>query len=295
MPIIGFVGLGRMGSRIAARLLSAGYEVHGYNRTPERAKDLVEQGLILHDRPQLAAARADLLFTLVADTDALLAVAEGSHGILSGLRPNAVWVDLSTVDLAQSRQLAERVDALGARMLGAPVSGSAPAAEAGTLTMFVGGDNGAYERVLPVLTQIASSNKHVGVNGEALAVKLAVNIGLALQTLAFAEGVLLAESSGIDPTLVVEALLASDAASPMLQARGPLLLDRPDEPWFTIDLIHKDLRLALEQGRDIEVPLPTTALAFEIFSAARAQGRRGEDAIAIVDVLAALAGRAKDR
>jgi 3-hydroxyisobutyrate dehydrogenase-like beta-hydroxyacid dehydrogenase len=294
MPTIGFVGLGTMGARIAARLLSAGHEVHGYNRTPERAAELVDQGLILHDRPQAAAARADVLFTMVTDTEALLAVADGSHGILSGLRPQAVWADMSTVDVAQSRELAERVHVLGARMLDAPVSGSVPAAEAGTLAMFVGGDNDAYERVLPVLTQIASSTTYVGGNGEALALKLAVNISLALQTLAFGEGVLLAEASGIDPGVAVKALLASAVGSPMLEARGPLFLDRPEEPWFTIDLMQKDLRLALEQGHDLELPLPTTALANEIFSAARAQGRRGEDVVAVVDVLAELAGRSNN-
>ena len=291
MPTIGFVGLGTMGARIAARLLSAGYEVHGYNRTPERAANLVAQGLVLHDRPQAAAARADVLFTMVTDTEALLAVADGSHGILSGLRPQAVWVDMSTVDVARSRQLAEQVDVLGARMLDAPVSGSVPAAEAGTLAMFVGGDSDAYERVLPVLTKIASSTTYVGRNGEALALKLAVNISLALQTLAFGEGVLLAEASGVEPKLAVKALLASAVGSPMLQTRGPLLLDRPEEPWFTIELMQKDLRLALEQGHDLELPLQTTALANEIFSAARAQGRRDEDVIAVVDVLAKFAGR----
>jgi len=118
-----------------------------------------------------------------------------------------------------------------------------------------------------------------------------VNISLALQTLAFGEGVLLAEASGIEPSVAVKALLASAVGSPMLEARGPLLLDRPEEPWFTIDLMQKDLRLALEQGHDLELPLPTTALANEIFSAARAQGRRSEDVIAVVDVLAELAGR----
>jgi 3-hydroxyisobutyrate dehydrogenase-like beta-hydroxyacid dehydrogenase len=290
-PTIGFVGLGTMGGRIASRLLSAGYEVHGYNRTPERATDLVDRGLVVHDRPQAPAGRADVLFTMVADAEALRTVAEGSRGIVSGLRSGAVWVDMSTVDLALSRQLAERVEELGASMLDAPVSGGPQAAEAGSLTMFVGGDVGAYERVLPVLEHIASSIMNVGRNGEALALKLAVNISLALQTLAFGEGVLLAEASGIEPRLAVEAFLASAVSSPMLQARGPLLLDRPDEPGFTVELMQKDLRLALEHARDIEVPLPTTALANEIFSAARAQGRRGEDMIAVVDTLARLAGR----
>jgi 3-hydroxyisobutyrate dehydrogenase-like beta-hydroxyacid dehydrogenase len=293
MPTIGVVGLETMGARIAARLLSAGYEVHGYSGTPEPAEDLVAQGLILHERPQAAAGRADALFTLVADTEALRAVVDGSHGVLSGFRPDAVWVDLSTVDVAYSRELAERVDALGAKMLDAPVAGSVRSAEEGALAMFVGGDNDAYERVHPVLTHIASSITHVGRNGDGLALKLAVNLNLALQTLAFGEGVLLAESSGIEPSLAVKTLLASAMGSPMLRARGPLLLDRAEEPWLTIELLQRDLRLALDQGRDLEVPLPTTALANEIFSAARAQGRRGEDVIAVFDVLAQLAGREK--
>jgi 3-hydroxyisobutyrate dehydrogenase-like beta-hydroxyacid dehydrogenase len=291
MPTIGFVGLETMGARIAARLLSAGYEVHGYSGTAGPAVDLVAQGLVLHERAQAAAGRADALFTLVADTEALRAVADGSHGVLSGFRPDAVWVDLSTVDVAYSRQLAERVDALGAKMLDAPVAGSVRAAEEGTLAMFVGGDSDAYECVHPVLTHIASSITHVGRNGDGLALKLAVNLNLALQTLAFGEGVLLAESSGIERSLAVKTLLASDMGSPMLRARGPLLLDRPEEPWLTIELMQRDLRLALEQARDLEVPLPTTALVTEIFSAARAQGRRAEDVIAVVDVLAELAGR----
>jgi 3-hydroxyisobutyrate dehydrogenase-like beta-hydroxyacid dehydrogenase len=157
--------------------------------------------------------------------------------------------------------------------------------------MFVGGDNAACERVLPVLQQIASSIMHVGRNGDGLALQHAVNISVALQTLAFGEGMLLAQSSGIEPSQAVSALLASGVGSPMLQERGPLVLDRPEEPWLTIELMQKDLRLALEQARDLEVPLPTTALANEIFSAARANGRRGEDVIAVVDVQAALAGR----
>jgi 3-hydroxyisobutyrate dehydrogenase-like beta-hydroxyacid dehydrogenase len=290
-PTIGFVGLGTMGRRIAARLLSAGYEVHGYNRTPERATELVAQGLVLHDRPRDAAVRADVLFTMVADTEALLAVAHGSVGILAGLRPDAVWIDMSTVDLAQSRQLAERVAALGATLLDAPVSGSVPEAETGTLAMFVGGDDDAYERALPVLTQIASSITHVGGIGDGLALKIAMNISLAVQALALGEGVLLAESSGIEPSRAMDAMLATGVSSPMLRARIPLSGDRAEEPWFTVEQMQNDLRLALELGRDLEVPLPTTALTNEIFSAARAQGRRGEDVIAVVDVLAQLAGR----
>jgi 3-hydroxyisobutyrate dehydrogenase-like beta-hydroxyacid dehydrogenase len=284
-----------MGRRIAARLAAAGHEVHAHGSAPEQAIRPAGDGLLLYARPQDAASRAEVLFTLVPDTETLLELAEGPHGILSGLRPGAVWVDLSTVDLAQSRQLAERVEALGARMLDAPISGSPSAAETGSLTMLVAGDERSYERVLSVLRQIASPIRYVGGSGDALAMKLAVNISLALQTLAFGEGVRLAESSGIEPDVAVDALLSSAAGSPMLRTFGPLLLDRPEEPWYTIEEMQKDLWLALEHGRHLEVPLPTTALANQIFSIARARGRRDDDIVAVVDVLAELAGRRRGR
>ena len=291
MTAIGFVGLGEMGGRIAGRLLASGNTVFGTNRTRSRADLLVERGLVWRDSPRAVAAEAEVVFSMVSDTRALEAITGGPDGILAGLRPGSVYVDMSTVSPAVSRELAAVVDGLGAVMLDAPVSGSAPAAEAGTLAIMVGGDPAALARVEPLLHQLGATVTHIGENGQALVMKLAVNISLAAQMIAFGEGVLLAVSAGVDPELAVDVLTSSAIGSPMLRARGPILFHRPDEAWFHIDLMQKDVGLALEQGRGLEVPLPSAALANELLTAARANGFGQRDVVAVFDVLAKLAGR----
>ena len=290
MTAIGFVGLGAMGSRIAGRLVAAGYVVYGTNRTKSKADPLVERGLIWRDSPREVAERADVLFSMVTDTAALDAITRGPDGILAGLRPGSVYVDMSTVDPTVSRELAERVQELAAAMLDAPVSGSVLAAEAGGLAIMVGGDPGAFGRVEPLLRQLGPTVTRVGANGQALIMKLAVNISLAVQMIAFSEGVLLAERGGIDREVAIDVLSTSAIGSPMLRTRGPLLLDRPDEAWFDIDLMKKDVDLALEQGQSLAVPLPSTAAASDLLTTARALGYGDRDIVAMFDVLARLAG-----
>jgi 3-hydroxyisobutyrate dehydrogenase-like beta-hydroxyacid dehydrogenase len=291
MTAIGFVGLGAMGSRIAGRLLAAGNDVYGTNRTKGKADSLVERGLIWRDSPREVAERAEVLFSMVTDTAALAAITRGPRGILAGLRPGSVYVDMSTVDPATSRELAERVQELDAAMLDAPVSGSVPAAEDGGLAIIVGGDPAAFARVEPLLRQLGPTVTHVGANGKALIMKLAVNISLAVQMTAFSEGVLLAERGGIDRAVAVDVLSTSAIGSPMLRTRGPLLLDRPDEVWFDINLMKKDADLALEQGRSLGVPLPSTAAASDLLTTAGTLGYGDQDIVAMFDVLAHLAGR----
>jgi 3-hydroxyisobutyrate dehydrogenase-like beta-hydroxyacid dehydrogenase len=291
MTAIGFVGLGAMGGRIAGRLLDAGNTVYGTNRTRSSAEPLVERGMIWHDSPREVAEQAEVIFSMVTDSAALEAITRGPEGILAGLRPGSVYVDMSTVDPDASRELAELVRELGSAMLDAPVSGSVPAAQEGTLAIMVGGDAAAFAHVEPLLRQLGRTVTHVGENGKALMVKLAVNISLAAQMIAFSEGVLLAERGGVDPALVIEVLTSSAIGSPMLSVRGPLVLDRPEQAWFDVKLMHKDIGLALAQGRKREVPLPSTALANELFTAARALGYGDQDMVAVFDVLAQLAGR----
>jgi len=291
MTAIGFVGLGAMGGRIAGRLLASGNVVYGTNRTSGKADALVERGLIWRDSPREVAEQAEVVFSMVTDTAALEAIAGGPRGILAGLRPGSVYVDMSTVSPAASRELADRVQELGAAMLEAPVSGSVPAAEAGSLAIMVGGDPVAFARVEPLLRELGGTVTHVGANGKALIMKLAVNISLAVQMIAFSEGVLLAERGGVDPKLAIEVLSSSAVGSPMLRTRGPLLLDRPAEAWFDVKLMQKDVDLALEQGRGLHVPLPSTAVASELLSTARALGYGDEDIVAVFDVLARPAGR----
>jgi 3-hydroxyisobutyrate dehydrogenase-like beta-hydroxyacid dehydrogenase len=286
MTAIGFVGLGAMGGRIAGRLLASGHVVYGTNRTRSKADTLVERGLIWRDSPREVAEQAEVVFTSVTDTAALEAVTQGPSGILAGLRPGSIYVDMSTVSPAASRELANRVEALDAVMLDAPVSGSLPAAEAGSLAIMVGGDSAAFARVEPLLRELGPTITHVGENGQAMTMKLAVNISLAVQVIAFSEGVLLAERAGVDPAVAIGVLSSSAVGSPMLRMRGPLLLDRPDEAWFDVNLMQKDVDLALEQGRSLHVALPSTAVASNLMSSAQAVGYGDQDIVAVFDLLA---------
>ncbi|MDR7482037.1 MAG: NAD(P)-dependent oxidoreductase [Armatimonadota bacterium] len=290
MTQLGFVGLGVMGGRMVRRLLDAGYPVTGYNRTRAKAQWLLDRGMRWAESPRAVAEAVDVIFTMVADTDALRAVTRGPDGILAGLGAGKVYVDMSTVSPAESRALAAQVAERGARMLDAPVSGSVTTLEEGRLSIMVGGDREVFERVRPVLQAIGPTVHHVGTNGLAVTMKIATNLSLAVQMLAFSESVLLAEKSGIPRATAVEVLLASVAASPMLVYRGPLVLAMPEEAWFDCRMMQKDLLLALELGRQAGVPLPTTAVTNEVLSAARAMGFGHEDFAAVFKVLAEMAG-----
>jgi 3-hydroxyisobutyrate dehydrogenase len=286
---IGFVGLGHMGGTMAARFLAAGYPVYGEERHREHADELVRDGLQWRDTPREVADAADILFTSLPDDRVLETIASGPDGILAGLQAGKIWVDVSTVSPRTSRELAERVQVLGAAMLDAPVSGSVPQVQAGTLTIMVGGDEQAYARVEPLLRELGTPT-HIGENGQGLVLKLAINISLAVQMLAFAEGLLLAERAGIDPKLAVDVMTQSAIGSPMLKARAALVLDLPDEAWFDVGLMQKDVVLALEAARDLRVPLPSAAAADELLTVARALGYEHRDLAALFEVLAHLAG-----
>jgi 3-hydroxyisobutyrate dehydrogenase len=288
-PKIGFVGLGNMGGNMAARFLAAGYPVYGEEQSRAHAEELVDDGLQWRDTPRELAEAADIVFTSVPDDAALEAVASGPDGILAGLSANQIWLDMSTVSPRASRELAERVSAQGAAMLDAPVSGSVPQVQTGTLTIMVGGDERAYARVEPILRELGTPTR-VGENGQGLALKLAINISLAVQMLAFAEGLLLAERSGIDRQLAIDVMTQSPIASPMLKARALLLLDLPDEAWFNIGLMQKDIALALDAARQLRVALPSAAAADQVLTVARASGYERRDLAALLEVLAHVSG-----
>src|SRR5919197_6058637 len=257
MIAVGFVGLGAIGGPIAGRLLAAGHELHGTNRTRSKAQLLIERGLTWHGTPREAAAAADVVFSMVSDDAALTAIATGPDGILAGLGPGKVYVDMSTVSPTASVELAARVRELGALMLDAPVSGSVPQAEAGTLAIMVGGDQAAYRQLEPLLRELGQTVTRVGDNGAGVLLKLAINVSLAVQTLAFSEGLLLAECGGIDPRVAAEVMSGSPIGSPMLKARVPLLLNLPDHAWFTVALMRKDIRLALAEAERVGAMLPS--------------------------------------
>jgi 3-hydroxyisobutyrate dehydrogenase-like beta-hydroxyacid dehydrogenase len=287
---IGFVGLGTMGGRVALRLVRAGHQVRGYNRTPAKAAWLVDEGLELCDSPRQVAERSQVVFTMVTNTQALEQVVLGPDGVLAGLGPEQVLVDMSTVSPAASRRIAERVRANGAQMLDAPVSGSVSTLEAGQLSVMAAGDRSTFDAVRPVLLDIGPSVDYLGGNGNAVQMKIAINLNLAVQMVAFSEAVLVAEKGGISREDAVAVLLKSVIASPMLRYRGPFVLGLPEEPWFDVDMMQKDMLLALESGRQLDVPMPTTAVANEILTAARGMGLAPEDFAAVFEVLARMSG-----
>ena len=286
MSTIGFVGLGAMGSRIAGRLLDAGNELYGTNRTQAKAQPLIDRGLRWRATPREVASAADVIFSMVTDDRALEAVASGPDGILAGLGAGKVYVDMSTVSPRVSREVAGRVEALGSRMLDAPVSGSIPQAESGTLAIMVGGDPGAFATVEPLLGVLGQSVTHIGANGQGLLLKLAINISLAVQTLAFSEGLLLAERGGVDPQLAADVMSTTPIGSPMLKARVPLLLDLPEQAWFDIAMMEKDIRLARAAAEELGIPLPSAAIAEQTLATASELGYAHRDIAALHQVLA---------
>jgi 3-hydroxyisobutyrate dehydrogenase-like beta-hydroxyacid dehydrogenase len=287
---VGFVGLGAMGGRVTKRLLDAGHTVTGYNRTRAKAQWLVNAGLRLAETPREVAQSSDIIFSMVTNTAALEAVFEGSDGILAGLGPGKVYVDMSTVSPAKSRELAQQVLARGARMLDAPVSGSPITLEQGQLSMMVGGERGTFERVQPVMLDIAARVNYVGENGQAVLMKIAVNLNLQVQMMGFCEGLFLAEKGGIPRETAMRVLLDSVIASPSLKYRTPFILNEPEEALFDVNMMQKDMNLALEMGRRLDVPLPTTAVSNEYLTAARALGLAEHDFFIVSKVLAKMAG-----
>ena len=287
---LGYIGLGVMGSQMVDRLLSKGHTVTGYNRTRSKAQWLIDKGMQWGDSPRGVCEASGVTFCMVTNSQALEEVAEGKNGFLAGLGPGKFLVDMSTVGAAVSRDVAAKARAKGADMVDAPVSGSVITLQQGKLSIMVGGRKETFELLKPLLLDIGPKVTHVGDNGLALVMKIATNLSLAVQMLAFSEGVLLAEKSGIPRNIAVEVLTNSVIASPMVQYRGPFVLKMPEEAWFNVDMMQKDLLLALELGRQVDVPLPTTAASNEYLTAARALGLVEKDFAIVFEVLARLSG-----
>jgi 3-hydroxyisobutyrate dehydrogenase-like beta-hydroxyacid dehydrogenase len=290
MDSIGFVGLGHMGGNMATRFLGAGYPVCGTAHSRDGARWLVDRGLRWLDTPREVADAADVVLTSLPDDAVVESVSSGPDGLIAGLASGMVWVDLSTISPRVSREISERVrrEGHGAQMLDAPVSGSVPQVQAGTLTIMVGGPEDAYARVEPLLRVLGTPTR-IGENGHGLALKLAINISLAVQMLAFSEGLLLAQRDGVDPHLAAGVMTDSPIGSPMLKARVPLVLDQPDETWFDVGMMHKDIRLALAVGKELDAPLPSAAVAEKVLERATAAGYEHHDIASIFHLLGATA------
>ena len=290
MADLGFIGLGVMGSQMVNRLLEKGHGVIGYNRTRSKAEWLIQKGMMWANTPRAVAASANVTFAMVTNAAALAAITEGAEGLLAGMSAGQTLVDMSTVSPSVSIALAAKVREKGADMIDAPVSGSVITLQQGKLSVMVGGRRETFERVKSLLQDIGPKVTYVGDNGKALSMKIATNLSLAVQMLAFSEGVLLAEKSGISREIAVDVLTHSAVASSMIQYRGPFVLKMPDEAWFDVNMMQKDMLLALEMGRHLGVPLPTTATTNEFLTAARSMGWAKQDFAVIFAVLASMSG-----
>ena len=293
MANLGFIGLGTMGGQMVNRLLDKGHTVTGYNRTKKKAQWLIDRGMKWANSPREVAAAADVTFAMVTNSAALDAVVNGPDGLLAGISRGKLFVDMSTVSPEFSRTVAGKVREKGADMVDSPVSGSVITLQQGKLSVMVGGRRETFDRLKPLLEDIGPKVTYVGDNGLALSMKIATNLNLAIQMMGFCEGVLLAEKSGIARETAVEVLVHSAVASPMVQYRGPFVLKQPDEAWFNVNMMQKDMLLALDMGRKLNVPLPTTAISNEFLTAARAMGLAEQDFAVVFEVLAHMAGVAK--
>lgn len=290
MANLGFVGLGTMGGTIVKRLMEAGHTVTGYNRTRAKAQWLLDAGMQWGETPRQVAEVADIIFSMVSNSAALQEIVNGDDGILAALKPGKIYVDVSTVSPTVSREIAALVAETGAQMLDAPISGNLITLADGSSSFMVGGDQAAFEQVRPILLDIGSKVTHIGGNGQAVVMKIAINLSLPIQMLCFSEGILLAEKNGIARQVAIEAWMKSAAASPATIHRAALLLDKEKEGWFDVYMMQKDLRLALELAKESGMPLPTTAITDEFLTAAKGMGWENEDFVVLFNVLATMSG-----
>src|SRR5947208_2209970 len=276
MANLGFVGIGVMGGEMVNRLLGKGHSITGYNRTPSTAEWMVKKGMKWADSPRAVVAAANVTFSMVTNSAALAAVMNGTDGMLAGVTPGKIFVDMSTLSPTFSREVAAKVREKGGDMVDSPVSGSVITLQEGKLSVMVGGRKETFEKVKPLLQDIGPKVTYVGDNGLALVMKIGTNLSLAVQMLAFCEGVLLAEKSGIAREIAVDVLTHSVIASPMVQYRGPFILKMPEAAWFNVNMMQKDMNLTFELGRQLDVPMPTTAGTEKFLTAASGRGAVGE-------------------
>ncbi len=291
---VAFIGLGAMGAGIARRLLDAGHEVVGWNRTKSRGERLIAAGMAWGDTPREAAATAEVVVSMLTDAAAVESVLTGEEGILAGLDRNAVYLDMSTIAPDTSRAFAARVAEAGAEMLDAPVSGSPATLAEGQLTVLVGGEEEAFERVRPLLLDIGPKVVRIGDNGHALLMKLAINLSLVVQVVAFCESVALAEKGGVAREVAVDAMLKSVVGSPVLGYRGPFILEgrMPDVAWADVNLQQKDMLLSLELARTLGAAAPIGAAANELLNSCRGLGLVDRDFAVVYEVYRRLGGMA---
>lgn len=287
---LGWIGLGDMGQVIIPRLMEKGHEVTGWNRTPGKADRLASLGLVLADSPREVASASEVVFSMVTDAKAVEAIAVGEDGVISGLRNDAFYLDMSTIDPQVSREISQMFTDRGLTMLDAPVSGSPVTIAAGSASTMVGGDRAAYDKVEELLHDVGSKVSYIGESGTAVQMKVAINLTLIVEMVVFCESVALAEKGGVDRAVAVDAMLKSVVASPVMGYRGPFILEMPDKPLADVTLQQKDMVLALEVARRQGSAAPLGAVANELLNACRGLGIDHRDFVTVFDVYHMLSG-----
>ncbi len=289
---IGFLGLGNMGQAIVPRFIAAGHTVTGWNRTKEKATPLCKLGMLWAESPREVARQSEIVFSIVTDAAAVRSLALGENGIIAGLRKDAVYLDMSTIDPDGSRTIAAEFTKAGLTMLDAPISGTTLTVGQGKASLMVGGDKAAFERVRPLLLAIGPNVTYIGAQGLAVQLKIAMNMTLVIEVIGFCEGVALAEKGGVPREVAVDAMLKSVVASPVLTYRAPLILEGhiSDATYGNVNLQQKDMLLALDLGRKMGVPVPLGAAANEMLNACRGLGLAHHDFVAVYEVYRRLGG-----
>lgn len=283
---LGFVGLGIMGSAMAANLVKAGFDVTVWNRTPGKCAPLAAEGAKIADSPRAVAAAVDIVFAMMATPAAVKAVRDGSDGIIAGLQPGTGYVDMSTIDAETSLDSARLARERGALFLEAPVAGSRKPAEDGLLTIMAAGDQALYDRALPALERMGKKLLFLGEEGAGARMKLANNLIMGGMMAAFAEGMALAARSGLDLGQLLEVLDAGALANPMFRLKGAAVAANDSFPAaFPLKHMQKDLRLALRLAEQIGLPLFTTATVNELFKEALSRDLGDADFAAVSRVI----------
>ncbi|WP_160723583.1 NAD(P)-dependent oxidoreductase [Bacillus sp. USDA818B3_A] len=279
---IGFIGLGTMGLPMAKNLLKNGYELTVFNRTKEKMNDLKREGAITAGSPKEVALQSDIVFTMLTADAAVEEVVLGENGIIYGAHPGLIVIDSSTISPSTSKKMASALSQHEVEMLDAPVTGSEPQAIEGILTFMVGGKKDIFEKCMPLFLAAGQGAYYMGEHGKGSYTKLANNIMSAINLISFTEAVTMATKAGIDPEIFVKVVNGGGARSGQVDNKAPKIINRDFTPHFMTNLIHKDLGLASEVAKELEVSTPVLAIVKELFQMAKAKGYGTEDMSAVI-------------
>ena len=282
---VGWIGLGKMGIPMTKNLIKGGYDLSVYNRTKEKAKEIVDLGAVSLDSPKAVAEKADVIITMIADDNALRAVIEGEGGILEGLKPGKIVADMSTVSPAASADMNTAIEAKGCKFLRAPVTGSTALAEAGTLGILCSGDKAAYDKALELFEAMGQKQFYMGVTEEARYMKLVLNMMIGVSCQMLAESLVFGEKANLDWAQMLEIIAGSAVGSPLFNYKKAPLTDRKFEAVFTSDMMAKDFDLVFDIAKQKNLSLPVTALTRQFLGSVSAKGLGDKDFSALLLVM----------